>query len=95
MKTYYVYILSSKRNGTLYTGITSNLKRRIYEHKHHKTQGFTAKYKVTTLVYFETFTYVNDAIQREKQLKWWKRSWKIKLIEDSNPTWNDLYETII
>ena len=89
-KTYYVYITASKRNGTLYIGVTSNLKKRIYEHKESLVDGFTKKYNVDKLVYFEMTNDINSAIQREKQLKKWKREWKIKLIE-KNPYWIDLY----
>jgi putative endonuclease len=90
MKTYYVYILASKRNGTLYVGITNNLTRRIFEHKSGLIEGFTKKYLIDKLVYFESTTDVNDAILREKRLKKWKRQWKIELIEKSNPDWRDL-----
>ncbi|MCK5721338.1 MAG: GIY-YIG nuclease family protein [Gammaproteobacteria bacterium] len=90
-KTYNVYITASKKNGTLYIGVTSNLKRRIYEHKEGLADGFTKKYKVNELVYFETTNNVISAILREKQLKKWKREWKIKLIEKENPCWIDLY----
>jgi len=90
MKTYYVYILVSKRNGTLYVGITNNLTRRIFEHKSGLIEGFTKKYIVDKLVYFESTTDVNDSILREKRLKKWKRQWKIELIEKSNPDWRDL-----
>jgi len=90
MKTYYVYILANKRNGTLYTGITNNLTRRVYEHKSGLIEGFTKKYSIDKLVYFESTTDVNDAILREKRLKKWKRQWKIELIEKINPDWRDL-----
>ena len=90
-KIYYVYITASKRNGTLYIGVTSNLKKRVYEHKEGLVEGFTKKYNVDKLVYFETTNDINSAIQREKQLKNWKRDWKIKLIEIENPCWIDLY----
>lgn len=89
-KTYYVYILASKRNGTLYIGATNNLVRRIYEHKNNFIKGFTAKYGVNQLVYFEQTTDVNSALAREKQLKKWNRAWKLALIEKGNPNWNDL-----
>lgn len=92
---YYVYILASCRNGTLYIGVTDNLKRRIYEHKNNLIDGFTKKYNVHNLVYFKETNDINIAIQREKQLKKWNRSWKIKLIEKDNPNWNDLYFNII
>ena len=88
---YYVYILASRRNGTLYVGVTSDLARRVYEHKHALIAGFTRKYDVKNLVYFETMDDVRDAIQREKALKHWRRAWKIALIEKENPEWDDLY----
>lgn len=90
MNEYYVYILASQRNGTLYIGITSNLKKRVSEHKTGVFQGFTYKYNVHTLVYYKRFTNVNDAISREKDLKRWRRIWKIELIEKQNPLWKDL-----
>jgi putative endonuclease len=95
MKTYYVYILASKRNGTLYIGITNDLARRVYEHKSGLIKGFTKKYSVNKLVYFESTSDVNAAILREKRLKKWKRQWKIELIEKLNPDWNDLSERLI
>ena len=95
MKTYFVYILASRENGTLYIGITSNLIKRVWEHKNYVVRGFTDKYNVTLLVYYEQFTDVNEAIAREKRLKSWNRDWKIKLIESKNPKWKDLYEEII
>ncbi len=88
----YVYILASKRNGTLYVGVTNNIARRIYEHKNDLHDGFTKKYKVHILVYAERYDDIRDAIIREKQLKKWNRAWKIRLIEESNPDWRDLYE---
>ncbi len=91
MNQYYVYIMASKRNGTLYTGLTNNLARRIYEHKNGLVEGFTRKYGVTMLVHYETFNNINDAIRCEKQMKKWKRKWKTELIEKHNPNWNDLY----
>ena len=90
-KIYYVYITASKRNGTLYVGVTSNFKKRIYEHKESMVDGFTKKYNVNKLVYFEMTNEVDSTIQREKQMKRWKREWKIKLIEKENPCWIDLY----
>ena len=87
---YYVYILSSKKNGTLYIGMTNNLERRIFEHKHKLIDGFTKKYNIDKLIYFEQFQYVNDSVKREKQLKNWNRQWKIDLIENENKDWNDL-----
>jgi putative endonuclease len=95
MKTYYVYIFASKRNGTLYIGITNDLARRVYEHKSGLIKGFTKKYSVNKLVYFESTNDVNAAILREKRLKKWKRQWKIELIEKLNPDWNDLSERLI
>jgi putative endonuclease len=90
MKSYCVYIMCSGRNGTLYTGVTSNLARRVYEHKEKVISGFTKKYNITQLVHVETFHYVNDALHREKCLKKWNREWKLKLIEKHNPEWKDL-----
>jgi len=95
LKTYYVYILASKRNGTLYIGVTSNLVRRIYEHKKGYIKGFTEKYGVHMLVYYESCDNVESAIQREKRLKVWHRKWKIRLIEEKNPEWKDLYDEIV
>lgn len=90
MKTFYIYILASKKNGTLYTGLTNDLIRRVYEHKSGLIEGFTKKYSVHKLVYFEDTTDINAAILREKRLKKWKRQWKIELIEKQNPEWKDL-----
>ena len=92
---YYVYILASKRNGTLYIGVTSDLIKRVYEHKNNLVDGFTKKYGVHQLVYYESINDVESAIRREKQLKKWKRSWKIKLIENDNAEWRDLYFELI
>ena len=89
MKQYFVYIMTSK-TGTLYTGMTNDLGRRVYQHKHKLVEGFTAKYDVNRLVYFELFVDVRDAIAREKQIKAWRRSKKIELIESLNPKWQDL-----
>ncbi|MAF13531.1 MAG: excinuclease ABC subunit C [Parcubacteria group bacterium] len=89
--TYYVYILASKRNGTLYVGVTNDLARRAYEHRAGLIKGFTKKYGVKVLVYFEEFDDIGFAIQRERNLKKWKRDWKLNLIESSNPDWEDLY----
>ena len=94
MKNYYVYILSSKRNGTLYVGITSDIIKRVYEHKNDLVEGFTKKYGVHNLVWYEIHESVENAIRREKQIKKWKRLWKIELIERDNPDWMDLYESI-
>lgn len=90
MKSYYVYIMASKQNGTLYIGVTNDLLRRVNEHKAHTVGGFTDKYNVTNLVYYDITESVQAAISREKQLKQWKRDWKIALIEKENPTWKDL-----
>ncbi len=95
MRQYYVYILSSAKNGTLYIGVTSDLIRRVYEHKQGFISSFTKRYKVHKLVYFETTPDINAAITREKQLKKWKRQWKIELIEKYNPNWNDLYPDLL
>ena len=95
MKTYYVYILASKRNGTLYIGVTNDLIRRVYEHKNDLIDGFTKKYGVHRLVYYEQYDDVVNAIQREKRLKKWNRQWKIELIEKENPEWKDIYLQLI
>lgn len=92
MDTYYVYILASQRNGTLYTGATNDLARRVFEHKNDFVRGFTSRYQVHSLVYFEQCENFEAALQREKQLKKWKRKWKLELIEKGNPEWEDLYE---
>jgi putative endonuclease len=94
MKQYHVYILSNKRNSTLYIGTTSDLIKRVWEHKNKAGRGFTEKYKVDKLVYYETFDDPENAILREKRLKKWNRSWKIELIEKTNPEWHDLYDSI-
>lgn len=95
MKTFYVYILASQRNGTLYVGVTSDILKRVWEHKSKKVKGFTEKYGVDRLVYYEQTNDVRGALQREKTLKRWKRSWKLELIEKENPEWEDLYEKIV
>ena len=87
----YVYILASKRNGTLYVGVTGDLLKRIWEHKEGLAEGFTKQHDVKRLVWYEAHESMYEAITREKQLKKWKREWKIRLIEESNPYWNDLY----
>ena len=92
--SYYVYILASKRNGTLYIGVTNDLIRRVYEHKNGLIEGFTKKYSVKNLVYYEQTNDVREAILREKRLKKWNRDWKIKLIEKMNPDWKDLSEDL-
>jgi putative endonuclease len=90
MKSYYVYILASGKYGTLYTGVTDDLIRRIDQHKRGTNEGFTKKYNVDQLVYFEDTPDISAAITKEKQIKKWKRDWKIRLIESTNPTWRDL-----
>jgi putative endonuclease len=94
MKQYYVYILASKRNGTLYVGVTNDLVRRVYEHKEGLVEGFTKKYNVKNLVFYEIANNINSAIKREKAIKKWLRRWKIELIEKTNPDWKDLYSEI-
>jgi len=91
---YYVYILASKIGGTLYIGVTNDLIRRVYEHRENLAAGFTKRYEIHRLVYFEQHSDIEAAIQREKRLKKWNRRWKIKLIEESNPNWIDLYPAI-
>jgi putative endonuclease len=95
MKHCYVYILASKRNGTLYIGVTSDLVKRIYEHKQNLIDGFTKEYNVHILVYYEHYNEIEEAILREKQMKKWNRKWKIRLIEEKNPEWKDLYSEIL
>ncbi len=90
-----VYILASKRNGTLYIGVTSNLVKRIWEHKNNKVEGFTKRYGVHQLVWYEIHENMESAIVREKRLKEWKRKWKLELIENNNPYWHDLYNMIV
>ena len=90
-----VYILASKRNGTLYTGVTSDLVKRIWEHKNDIVEGFTKRYGVHHLVWYELHASMESAIQREKRLKEWKRAWKLELIESTNPDWQALYHTIV
>ncbi|WP_008310768.1 GIY-YIG nuclease family protein [Leptolyngbya sp. PCC 6406] len=92
MKQPCVYILASRQNGTLYTGVTSDLVKRVWEHKNNVVEGFTKKYSVHRLVYFEVHEDMVSAITREKQIKKWNRAWKLRLIEEKNPTWKDLYE---
>jgi putative endonuclease len=94
MKTFYVYMLCSKQYGTLYLGVTSDLVKRIYEHKNNLVDGFTKKYNVHRLIWYEIHESAESAIIREKQIKKWKRAWKLKLIEQTNPKWIDLYENI-
>ena len=94
-KQYYVYMLACRKNGTLYIGVTHDLVKRVYEHKHNLAEGFTKKYKVHTLVWYETHDDIRAAIIREKQMKKWNRSWKLRLIEELNSDWKDLYSEII
>lgn len=94
-KQYYVYISASKRNGTLYIGMTGDLAKRIQTHKDESVEGFTQKYHVHLLVYCEVYDSPKEAIQREKNLKAWQRAWKLRLIEESNPEWYDLSDKII
>lgn len=94
-RIYHVYIMASDRNGTLYVGISSDLARRVYEHRHGATGGFTKRYGVTKLVYMEPFDYVEYALQRERQIKKWNRRWKLDLIEKTNPQWLDLYDRLV
>lgn len=99
-KSYFVYILSSQRNGTLYIGITNNLVKRVWEHKNKKVDGFTKKYEIHHyeihhLVYYKIHENSESAIRREKQIKKWNRLWKIRLIEEKNPEWKDLHQDIL
>jgi putative endonuclease len=95
MKQPCVYILASKQNGTLYVGVTSDLVKRVWEHKEDAVPGFTKRYKVHTLVWFEMHETMEAAITREKQIKEWQRTWKLRLIEEANPDWRDLYPEIV
>ena len=90
-----VYVLASKRNGTLYLGVTSDLVKRIWEHKSDLVEGFTKRYGIHQLVWYELHDSMQSAIEREKRLKEWKRGWKVRLIERTNPNWEDLYPTIV
>jgi len=94
MKLPAVYILASQKNGTLYVGVTSNLVQRVWQHKNEVVEGFTSRYHVHLLVYFELHADMLSAIAREKQIKKWNRAWKIRLIEEGNPEWKDLYAEI-
>ena len=89
-----VYIMASKRNGTLYTGVTSNLTQRVWRHKNNQVEGFTKRYRIHTLVWYEVHETMTSAITREKKIKNWKRIWKLALIEKTNPEWRDLYTDI-
>ena len=95
MKNSYIYIVTNKQKGTLYIGVTSNLIKRVYEHKNSFIDSFTSKYRLEKLVYYEIFDDIENAILREKQLKNWHREWKLNLIEKFNPNWDDLYESIL
>lgn len=95
MNTYYIYILANKPYGTLYVGVTNNLSRRVWEHKQDFIKGFTEQYRIHNLVYFEETCEIEEAIIREKQLKKWRRQWKIELIEKHNPNWDDLYLSLV
>jgi putative endonuclease len=95
MKDYYIYMMASKKNGTLYIGVTNDLLRRVWQHKNDVHGGFTKKYRVHRLVWYETTTDIEKAIQREKPMKKWRRQWKIELIEKKNPNWDDLYDELI
>ena len=90
----YVYILASRKHGTLYIGVTSDLPKRVYEHRVGAVRGFTRRYGLKRLVYYERFEDIRDAIQREKTIKHWPRAWKVRLIHGMNPNWDDLYETL-
>src|SRR5258706_14211686 len=92
---YFVYILASEQNGTLYIGVTNDLVRRVWEHKHNVADGFTKKYSIHKLVWYQETNDIEAAIEKEKQLKVWKRLWKLRLIEEMNPGWNDLYKEIL
>ena len=91
---YYVYLMASRKHGTLYLGVTNNLVRRVYEHKSKAVRGFTARYNFDRLVWFECYDDPTNAIEREKDIKKWRRNWKIRLIEEVNPQWDDLYDGI-
>ena len=93
-KQFYLYILASKRNGTLYIGVTSDLVQRIWQHKNKLVEGFTEKYNVNKLVYYEAHSDAESAITRERQMKKWRRAWKMRLIEGRNPEWRDLFSDI-
>jgi putative endonuclease len=95
MKRPCVYLLASRRNGTLYTGVTSDLIARVWQHKNHAVEGFTRRYVVGRLVWFEAHETMVSAIEREKQLKKWRRAWKLELIEQANPEWRDLYDDLV
>ena len=91
----YVYIMVSKRNGTLYVGVTDDLVRRVWQHKQGLVEGFSKRYGCKLLVWYDSTGDITAAIQREKQIKEWKRRWKLRIIEEANPNWNDLYDSIV
>ena len=91
----WVYFTTNRRDGTLYVGVTSNLPRRAFEHREGCVKGFTQRYALKRLVYYEYFDDIRDAIQREKPIKHWPRAWKVRLIHAANPEWDDLYDTLI
>ncbi|MDR1477081.1 MAG: GIY-YIG nuclease family protein [Rickettsiales bacterium] len=95
MKHGYVYIMTNRENGTLYTGVTSDLARRVYEHKNHIFKGFSKRHSLDKLVYYEIFDDIEEAIKREKCIKKWNRNWKLAKIDNMNPGWTDLYEDIV
>ena len=95
MKLPCVYLLANKRNGTLYCGVTSDLPKRVWQHKNDLVEGFTKRYRVHTLVWYEVHETMEHAIAREKAIKEWRRAWKLKIIEDMNPTWRDQYDDIV
>lgn len=95
MRTYFIYIMASKKNGTPYIGVTNDLIRRVWQHKNDVHNGFSKKYQVHRLVWYEAHRDVNEAIQREKQMKKWRRQWKINVIEEQNPDWYDLYDDLL
>ncbi len=92
---YFVYLMASGKNGTLYVGVTNDLIRRVYEHRNGLVAGFTSRYAIHQLVWFESTPSIDSAIHKEKQIKNWKREWKVAMIEASNPLWNDLYESLL
>ncbi len=94
MRGGWVYIMTNRPNGTLYTGVTSNLARRVFEHREGVYQGFTKQYGLKRLIYYERYEDIRDAIQREKNMKHWRRAWKVRLILDMNPEWRDLYDSL-
>lgn len=94
-KQYFIYIMASKRNGTIYIGVTNHLASRVWQHKNNILEGFTKKHNVHILVYFEQYANIHLVIKREKQIKKWNRRWKLELIEENNPKWEDLYKSII